>query len=85
LADALAVAANRAASGSGPRAVLLVVDTDPADHSVQAPQAMRTYPSRLNVPLVVWCTGEPDSCETTWREAEMIPDTTAPSARWTAC
>lgn len=56
LADAVAVAGLRAASGGNPRAVILVVDRAPEDVSGQEPEAVVRYLELLRVPLRVWST-----------------------------
>jgi hypothetical protein len=54
LAEAVAVAAVRAAGGASPRIVVVVIGEDERDDGVHSPQAMRQYAAALRVPLVVW-------------------------------
>lgn len=68
LADAVAVAAVRAAADGTPRAVLLVLSDTPGDSSRYTPEAVRKYLRALSVPLFVWHTGSspPVGWEPAW-------------------
>jgi hypothetical protein len=54
--DAVAVAGLHAAHSPTPRAVLLVLGSDPDRSSSDSPEDVRGYLRALNVPLVVWTT-----------------------------
>lgn len=75
-ADAVAVAGLHAAHSPTPRAVLLVLGSDPDASSRDSPNDVRGYLSALNVPLVVWST-DPDRDSNSWGRVEMV--TSAPS------
>ena len=64
LAAAVAVAGVRAAADRCPRAVVLVLSESVVDGSRDRAQDVRDYLRALNVPLVVWHTG--DSGDTGW-------------------
>jgi len=70
LAVAVAVAGVRAARDSCPRMVVLVLSDDIVDNSRDLPQDIRVYLQNLQVPLVVWTTGERK--ETVWGEAKEV-------------
>ena len=63
LAEAVAVAAVRAAGDSSPRAVVLVLPGNAEDASRYSPRAVREYMRALRVPLVVWSTRDGDPIE----------------------
>jgi hypothetical protein len=71
LTDAVAVAGVRAAAESSRRAVLLVVDGIPEEHSEYSAEAVRRYLESLQVPLYVWSTDRKVK-KTPWGEAERI-------------
>jgi hypothetical protein len=53
-AEAVAVAALKAAQSQRPRAVVLIIGSDLDDRSRLTPAQVRTYADRLGVPLYVW-------------------------------
>jgi len=58
LAAAVAVAGVRAARDGSPRTVLLMLSVNVADASTDRARDVREYLRALNVPLVVWTTGD---------------------------
>ena len=70
LADAVSVAGVRAARESSPRAVVLILSDGAKDASRDRPQDIRAYLQALQVPFVVWTTGEKD--QTPWGTARFI-------------
>jgi len=70
LAVAVAVAGVRAARDSCPRVVVLVLSDEVVDHSRDLPRDIMGYLKNLQVPLVVWTTG--DEKETTWGPADQV-------------
>ncbi len=76
IADAVAVAGLHAAHSPAPRAVLLVLGSDPDRSSRDSPEDVRNYLRALNVPLVAWTTA-PDRYSNAWGPAE---DVTSPTS-----
>ena len=77
VADAVAVAAMRAAWGSRRRAVVLALSGDEPDLSVLSTPSVRRYLQTLDVPLFVWSFEEEDSATRSsllreWPEAQRI-------------
>jgi len=70
LTVAVAIAGVRAARDSCPRVVVLVLSDEVVDHSRDLPQDITGYLKSLQVPLVVWTTG--DRKETIWGPAEEV-------------
>lgn len=70
LAAAVAVAGVRAARESCPRVVILVLSEAVRDSSRDRPRDVRAYLRSLQVPLVVWTTG--DDLPTAWGDAEPV-------------
>ena len=70
LTVAVAVAGVRAARDSCPRVVVLVLSDDVVDYSHDRPQDIVEYLKSLQVPLVVWTTG--DRTETIWGPADKV-------------
>jgi len=60
LADAIAVAGMTATKNNYRRAVVLLLGTEPIDHSRLAPETVRRYLESVRVPLFVWSV-DPDS------------------------
>ncbi len=73
LAEAVAVAAVRAAAGGAPRAVVLVLSGNPVDDSHYQPPEVREYLRALRVPLAVWSTTG-DQATGAWGENAEISD-----------
>lgn len=71
LSDALAVAALTAASSHRPRAVLLLVGTDPVDGSRFTAETVTGYFRAMHVPLLVW-SPFPGERPTPWGPARSI-------------
>jgi hypothetical protein len=69
--DAVAVAALHAAQSPTPRAVLLVLGSEPDRSSSDSPEDVRSYLRALNVPLVVWAT-VPGRQSEAWGHAETV-------------
>jgi hypothetical protein len=69
--DAVAVAGLHAAHSPTPRAVLLVLGTDPDRSSRNSPDDVRGYLRALNVPLVVWATSQGEHSEQWGRVTEV--------------
>ncbi len=59
LADAVATAGLQAFASNAPRAVVLILGSNPEDSSRTKPEAVREYLASLRVPLFVWAVGEP--------------------------
>ncbi len=74
--DAVAVAGLHAAHSPTPRAVLLVLGSEPDRSSRDSPEDVRSYLRALNVPLVVWAAAPGEHSER-WGDAE---DVTSPSS-----
>jgi hypothetical protein len=72
LADAVAAAAVRAAATKARRAVLLVIDARVQDSSQFTPEAVVRYMQRIQVPLVVWQTGNPKKATNVWGAGHMV-------------
>ncbi len=72
LSDALAVAGLYAAARSAPRIVVLVVDREEADFSVQTAENVVEYLKHLRVPLVIWAIDKNKAPVTPWGEAHRI-------------
>jgi len=77
VADAVAVAGLAAAGSASPRAVLLVLGSDPDRDSRDAPENVRGYLESVNVPLFVWQTSAGDRFKE-WGECTEV--TTAGAA-----
>lgn len=72
LEDALAVAARHAAASQVPRAVLLLVGDHPQDASAVGAESVLAYLRSLQVPLVIWTTGDSEATRTPWGDAARI-------------
>jgi len=72
LADAVAVAAVHSVVGGRPRAVLLVTEPDPQDHSGYVVETVRGYLRSLRVPLYVWSTGRKPGAPSPWGPCEIV-------------
>jgi hypothetical protein len=71
LSDALAVAGVRVAAEGSRRAVLLIVDKHPEDHSEHSPGSVCGYLRSLQVPLFIWSTAR-RQLDTPWGDAEPV-------------
>lgn len=72
LADAVAVAGMEAASSGRRRVVLLIVGSDPVDHSQLEPSAVLGFLRRLRVPIVVWTPAKGAEKGSAWGPTEQI-------------
>ncbi len=71
LTDAVAVGALAAAQGQRARVLLLLAGSDEKDLSRYAPEQVRSYLARLNVPLRIW-SPEPEIVSSSWGDVESI-------------
>ena len=69
LADAVATAGLQAYASNAPRAVVLILGSNPEDTSRIKPEIAREYLAALRVPLFVWRVGEPAAA---WGESASV-------------
>ncbi len=74
LGDAIAVAGLHALERQTPRAVVLILGSDPADASELPPAVVRNYLAAIGVPLFVWSPHRRERDPSVWGDVEDISD-----------
>jgi len=78
VSDAVAVAGVFATGTASPRAIVLVLGSDPDNFSLDSPAEVRSYLEQINVPLFVWQTS-PSAGRTDWGDAAEVAGIVAAS------